>query len=108
MITNKKNYNQKKIYSVLKKSREIFYKLSITNIPTNEIISHIMHKLILCFDDINLKSHIIEITSIFELRKSQGTRHIESYEAYIIRLIYLFTNYIKGQDYEYNLDILEL
>jgi replication factor C subunit 3/5 len=108
MIVHKKNYNQKKIYGVLKKSREIFYKLSITNIPTNEIISQIMRKLILCFNDINLKSNIIEITSIFELRKSQGTRHIECFEAYLIRLIYLFSNYFKGNDYQYNLDILEL
>ena len=108
MIVNKKNYNQKKIYGVLKKSREIFYKLSITNIPTNEIISQIMRKLILCFNDINLKSNIIEITSIFELRKSQGTRHIECFEAYLIRLIYLFSNYFKGNDYQYNLDILEM
>jgi len=108
MIVNKKNYNAKKIYGVLKKSREIFYKLSITNIPTNEIISEIMRKLILCFNDINLKSNIIEITSIFELRKSQGTRHIECFEAYLIRLIYLFSNYFKGNDYQYNLDILEL
>ena len=67
-----------------------------------------MKKLLKYFDDINLKSHIIEITSIFELRKSQGTRHIECFEAYLIRLIFLFTNYIKGQDYQYNLDILEL
>jgi replication factor C subunit 3/5 len=108
MIVNKKNYNAKKIYGVLKKSREIFYKLSITNIPTNEIISQIMRKLILCFNDINVKSNIIEITSIFELRKSQGTRHIECFEAYLIRLIYLFSNYFKGNNYQYNLDILEL
>ena len=69
MCINKKNYNSKNIYNVLKKCRELFYKLSITNIQTNEIISEIMRKLILCFDDINIKSHIIEITSIFELRK---------------------------------------
>jgi len=108
MIINKKNYNSKNIYNVLKKCREFFYKLSITNIQTNEIINEIMKKLLKYFDDINLKSHIIEITSIFELRKSQGTRHIECFEAYLIRLIFLFTNYIKGQDYQYNLDILEL
>ena len=108
MIINKKNYNAKKIYGVLKKCREIFYILSITNIATNEIISEIMRKLIACFNDIHIKSHIIEITSIFELRKSQGTRHIECFEAYLIRLIYLFSNYFKGNDYQYNLDILEL
>ena len=108
MIINKKNYTSKKAYRVIKKCRELFYKLSITNISTQEIISEIMRKLLMYFEDINIKSHIIEITSIFELRKSQGTRHIECFEAYIIRLIYLFSNYIKGNDYQYNLDILEL
>jgi len=108
MIINKKNYTSKKAYRVIKKCRELFYKLSITNISTQEIISEIMKKLLMYFEDINIKSHIIEITSIFELRKSQGTRHIECFEAYIIRLIYLFSNYIKGNDYQYNLDILEL
>ena len=107
LIVNKKNYNQKKIYTVLKKCREIFYKLSITNISTNEIINIIMNKLILRFDDIKLKCNIIEITSIFELRKSQGTRHIEMFEAYLIRLIFLFTNYSKENNNQYNLDILE-
>jgi len=107
MCINKKNYNSKNIYNVLKKCRELFYKLSITNIQTNEIISEIMRKLILCFDNINIKSNIVEITSIFELRKSQGTRHIECIEAYLIRLIYLFSNYMKGNNYQYNLDILE-
>ena len=108
MITNNKNYNNKGLLNIIRKSRELFYKLSITNITTQEIISEIMCKLLKYFKDINLKSHIIEITSIFELRKSLGTRHIECFEAYIIRLIYLFSNYIKGQDYQYNLDILEL
>ena len=108
MIINKKNYTSKKAYRVIKKCRDLFYKLSITNISTQEIISEIMRKLLMYFEDINIKSHIIEITSIFELRKSQGTRHIECFEAYIIRLIYLFSNYIKGNDYQYNLDILEL
>ena len=108
MLINKRNYTSKKAYRVIKKCRELFYKLSITNISTQEIISEIMTKLLLYFDDVNIKSNIIEITSIFELRKSQGTRHIECFEAYIIRLIYLFSNYIKGNDYQYNLDILEM
>lgn len=108
MITNINNFNNKRTLNVIKKCRELFYKLSITNISTQEIISEIMIKLLKCFDDINIKSNIIEITSIFELRKSLGTRHIECFEAYVIRLIYLFSNYFKGQDYQYNLDILEL
>jgi hypothetical protein len=67
-----------------------------------------MLKILDNFSDIKIKSNIIEITSIFELRKSLGTRHIECFEAYIIRLIYLFSNYMKGHNYQYNLDILEL
>ena len=46
--------------------------------------------------------------NVFELRKSQGTRHIECLEAYLIRLIYLFSNYMRGNNYQYNLDILEI
>jgi replication factor C subunit 3/5 len=108
MLINDRNFNSKRALNIIKKCRELFYKLSITNISTQEIISEIMVKLLKCFDDISIKSHIIEITSIFELRKSQGTRHIECFEAYIIRLIYLFSNYKNGHDYQYNLDILEL
>jgi replication factor C subunit 3/5 len=108
MLINKKNFNSKKILNVIKKCRELFYKLSITNISTQEIINDIMLKILDNFSDIKIKSNIIEITSIFELRKSLGTRHIECFEAYIIRLIYLFSNYMKGHNYQYNLDILEL
>jgi replication factor C subunit 3/5 len=108
MIINPNNYNSKKALLLIKKCRELFYQLSITNIPTQEIISEIMVKLLKRFDEITIKSNIIEITSIFELRKSLGTRNIVCFEAYIIRLIYLFSNYFKGQNYQYNLDILEL
>ena len=108
MLIDERNFNSRRALNIIRKCRELFYKLSITNISTQEIISEIMRKLLMYFEDINIKSHIIEITSIFELRKSQGTRHIECFEAYIIRLIYLFSNYIKGNDYQYNLDILEL
>ena len=108
MLIDERNFNSRRALNIIRKCRELFYKLSITNISTQEIISEIMVKLLKCFDDISIKSHIIEITSIFELRKSQGTRHIECFEAYIIRLMYLFSNYKNGQDYQYNLDILEL
>ena len=108
MLIDERNFNSKRALNIIRKCRELFYKLSITNISTQEIISEMMVKLLRYFDDITIKSHIIEITSIFELRKSQGTRHIECFEAYIIRLIYLFSNYKNGQDYQYNLDILEL
>ena len=42
--------------------------------------------------DINFKYDIINITSIYERRLSNGTRHIIHIETYIIELIFLFTN----------------
>ena len=105
------NFNidsSKKLYKIIKKIREQFYILFITNIPTQLIIRNIMINLLKKIDDLKLKYHIIDITSIFELRLSQGTRHIIHIEAYIIRLIYLFTTSKKGQEYNYNLDVLEI
>ena len=72
------------------------------------IIRKIMIRLLESVENLKLKYFIIDITSIFEQRLSQGTRHIIHMEAYIIRLIYLFTNYNKGNDYNYNLDVLEI
>ena len=108
LIINKKNYNNRKCYSCIKKIRQIFYFLFITNIPTQIIIRTIMIKLLESVDDINLKNNIIEITSIFELRLSQGTRQIIHFEAYCIRLIYLFNNYFSNLPYKYDLDLLEI
>jgi replication factor C subunit 3/5 len=108
IIINPNNYKQNKILKSINKIRECFYSLSITNINTQKIFKLIMNKLLQHYDDINLKSHIIDITSLFELRHSQGTRHINHMEAYICRLFYLFTNYTKGQEYHYNLDHLEI
>ena len=67
-----------------------------------------MIKLLKTTNDLKLKLKIIEITSIFEMRISLGTRYIIHFEAYIIRLIYLFYKYKKGIDYKYNLDALEI
>ena len=86
----------------MKKIREQFYILFITNISTQMIIRKIMMKLLNLIYDLKLKYKIIEITSIFEQRLSQGTRHIIHYEAYIAKIIYLFTNN------DYNLDVLEI
>jgi replication factor C subunit 3/5 len=108
IILNKKNYCNKKFFITIKKIREIFYNLFITNIPTQSIIRLIMKKLIENVDDLQLKVNIIEITSIFELRLAQGTRQIVQFEAYIIRIFYLFNLYSKGESYKYNLDLLEL
>jgi replication factor C subunit 3/5 len=108
IIINPNNYKQTKILKSINKIRECFYSLSITNINTQKIFKLIMNKILNYYDDINLKSHIIEITSLFELRHSQGTRHINHVEGYICRIFYLLTNYKKGQEYHYNLDHLEI
>jgi hypothetical protein len=52
--------------------------------------------------------NIIEITSIFELRLSQGTRHVIHLEGFVIRLFYLFELYFNNKPYQYNLDLLEI
>jgi replication factor C subunit 3/5 len=108
MIIKSNIKNNKKLYSIMKKIREQFYILFITNISTQTIIRKIMIKLINKIDDIKLKYNIIDITSIFEQRLSQGTRHIIHMEAYTTRLIYLFTTYNKLNDNNYNLDVLEI
>jgi len=108
IILNKKNYKNSKCLTSIKKIREIFYNLFITNIPTQTIIRHIMIKILTKVDNLNLKVNIIEITSIFELRLSQGTRNINHFEGYCIRLIYLFDMYFNDKPYKYNLDILEI
>ena len=100
--------NNKKIYSTLKLIREQFYILFITNISTQTIIRKIMIKLLNKTLKLEQKYNIIDITSIFEQRLSQGTRHIIHIEAYIIRLIYLFSSYNLKNNNEYNLDVLEI
>ena len=107
IILNKKNYNSNKCLTSLKRIREIFYNLFITNIPTQTIVRTIMTKILKRVDNLELKVNITEITSIFELRLSVGTRSIIHFESYIIRLIYLFNLYFSGQVYTYNLDLLE-
>jgi len=104
MILDPDIKNNKKLYFIMKKIREQYYILFITNIPTQLIIRNIMIKILDKINNIILKYHVIDITSIFEQRLSQGTRHIIHIEAYIARLIYLFTM----NNNEYNLNILEI
>jgi len=53
-------------------------------------------------NNINIKYNVIEITSIFEQRLNQGTRHIIQFEAYILKLIQLFTNN-KKDNYKFKI-----
>jgi replication factor C subunit 3/5 len=108
LITDYNNYNQKKMLTVLNKIKNYFYLIFITNISSQEVIRKLMYKLLKTQTDIKLKLRIIEITSIFESRISQGTRHIIHQEAYIIRLIYLLSKHKDGSEYYFNLDTLEM
>ncbi len=108
LILDQKSYDEKKLLSVLTKIKNYFYKLFITNINTQEIIRKLMYKLLKRQTNIKLKFRIIEITSIFEMRISLGTRHIIHFEAFIIRLIYLFWKDYNNSEYYYNLDTLEI
>jgi hypothetical protein len=76
-----------------------------------------MIKLLERISDIKLKYMLIDITSIFEQRLSQGTRHIIHMEAFISRLIHLFTTHqidknietnLEGTKKLNNLDVLEI
>jgi replication factor C subunit 3/5 len=91
-INNFKINNNKKLYHLLKKIREQFYILFITNIPTQMIIRKIMIKLLELNNNLQLKYNIINITSIHEEMLTQGTRHIIHFESYIIKLLYLFND----------------
>ena len=85
-----KMVNNKKLYLLLKKIREQFYILFITNISTQMIIRKIMIKLLELNHNLKIKYDIINITSVHEEMLTQGTRHIIHFEAYIIKLLYLF------------------
>lgn len=105
LIIDKKNYTTISINKLIVKIREYFYILFITNINFQLVIRNIMLKLINKFNDIQIKYQIIEITSIFEKRLNQGTRHIIHLEAYVLRLIKLFSN---ASDYnKINKNLLE-
>lgn len=108
LILNLKNEKIKKTIDAISNITSNFYILFITNISTKEIIRKLMTKLISNINNIKLKLRIIEITSIFELRIAQGTRHVIHLEAYMIRIIYLLYKHKNGSDYYYNLDNLEI
>ena len=49
-----------------------------------------MKKLLQSTDDIILKTKIVETTTKFEFRLTNGTRHIMHWEAYVISLLQIF------------------
>ena len=108
IISDTNNYTIFGMKKIITKIREYFYILFITNIDFQTIIRKIMIKLLEKDFPIEIKYYIIEITSIFELRISKGTRYIIHLEAYIIRLIYLLSNFYKNNDYKKEIRELEL
>ena len=89
IIKFKKNTN---IRQCITKIRNNFYILFITNIDFNYIIRNIMKKLLINDFPIKVKYNIINLTSIFQNRLSQGTRYIIHLEAYILKIIHLLQN----------------
>jgi|TARA_B100000524_G_scaffold344915_1_gene242824 replication factor C subunit 3/5 len=79
--------NNKTMIDFIKKLREYFYILFITNIDVKKILKNLMICLIEKIDNIKLKHDIIEIISKYELRISQGTRHIVHLEAMMVDIL---------------------
>ena len=94
-ITNLENYDKKKLLHLIQSIRDQFYILFITNISTTKIMKYMMNKLLKLNTNLKLSYEIINITSEYENRIHQGTRHIIHFESYIIQLINLFSNNIK-------------
>jgi replication factor C subunit 3/5 len=86
-VLNKNNYNIKKFPELIKEIRDLLYQLFITNIDFHIIIKEIMNDMKSKITDNEIKYKIIEETSKFENRISQGTRHIIHLEAYLIKVI---------------------
>ena len=103
IIVLKDNYTTSKLLEIIKTIRELLYILFITNIDFHIIIRKIMKLLINKFDCINIKNKIVEVTVIFELRISKGTRYIIQMEAYLLKIIYILNIYYKDNMIKKNL-----
>ena len=89
LVIDYKTYSTKSMLEIIKNIRELLYILFITNIDFHLIIKKLMNLFISKVDDIETKYNIIDITSLFELRISMGTRYIIQMEAYLIKIIYI-------------------
>ena len=87
LILSDEEINSKFIGNFVKKIREFFYILFITNIEVKKILTSLMIKLIERLDNINLKYNVIDIISKYEQRISQGTRHIVHLEAMSLEIL---------------------
>lgn len=83
----KEELNNNLVLEFIKKTREYFYILFITNINVKKILSNLMVTLIKKVDNIMIKHEIIKIISKYELRISQGTRYIVHLEAMMLEIL---------------------
>jgi hypothetical protein len=105
LIVFKNELTSKYLHEFIKKTRELFYILFITNIDVKKVLLSLMKRLTERIDDIKLKYQIVEIVSSFELRISQGTRYIVHLEAMMIQILTLLNDnknvYHKPKQIEY-------
>ena len=108
LIIDPKNYKTKKIRQVLIEIEKKLYLLFITNVNIQDIVRSLMKLLINITNNIDLRFNIIDITSLFEKRIATGTRHVLHLRAYVIKIIYLLSNFYKGREYDIKLNQLEV
>jgi len=88
-----KSLNSEKILLFLKKIREFFYILFITNLDIKKILNHFMIEFIKRLDKLEVKFEVINIISEYEVRICEGTRYIVHIEAMMIKLLKILNNY---------------
>ena len=84
-----KKINHTELSNFIKKIREYFYILFITNIDIKKILNHFMIEFIKKFDSLEMKFNIINIISSYEVRICEGTRFIVHVEAMMIKILKL-------------------
>ena len=85
LVITKEELTNKFLQDFIKKVRELFYILFITNIDVKKILLSLLRSLIEKINDIELKYKVVELVSAFELRISQGTRYIVHFEAMMVQ-----------------------
>lgn len=105
LIISNDELTNKNIQEFIRKTRELFYILFITNIDVKKILLSLMRNLIEKMDELELKYKVVEIVSMFELRISQGTRYIVHLEAMMVQILTLLNenknSIIKSKKVEY-------
>ena len=89
--------NNDNLTNFLKKIREYFYILFITNLDIKKILNSFMTEFVKKVDNLDLKFEVINIVSEYEVRICEGTRYIVHIEAMMIKLLrLLYSNKVIG------------